>query len=89
MIRKSKDCCCTSWKDIVKELWEKYQGVVKKITFNGQDYYPDGDGDVDIGLVVKGAISLKNNDDYWTLSLVDSQNATLKDMGTFWQLEVI
>ena len=86
---KRKDCCCTSWKDIVKELWEKYQGVVKKITFNGRDYYPDGEGDVNIDLIVKGAISLKDKGTYWTLTLVDSQNATLTDKGTYWELEVI
>lgn len=86
---KRKDCCCTSWKDVVKELWEKYQGVIIKIKFAGKVYTPDGDGEVDIPLKIGGAIAIADNDTYYTLTVVDSKTATLTDKGTYWELEVI
>ena len=40
------DCCSSDWKNIVKQLWAKYQNVVKSIRVDQRNYYPDGDGQI-------------------------------------------
>jgi len=89
MIKKQNDCCCTSWKDIVKQLWEKYQEIIKVIRFNGKDYYPNGDGRVEIPVRIGGAISLTDMETYWTLAVVESETATLTEGEHYWTLEVM
>ena len=88
MIKKA-DCCCTSWKDIVKQLWETYQEFIRVVRFNGKDYYPDGNGRIDIPVNIGGAIYLTDMDTYWNLTLVESKTAELIDHGNYWTLEVM
>lgn len=42
------DPCANDWKLKIKDLWENYQEVIKKVRFNGTDYTPDGQGKVTI-----------------------------------------
>lgn len=41
---------CNDWRAIVKELWNKYQNVVKSVIVNGTRLSPDGNGDVTMNL---------------------------------------
>ena len=88
MIKKT-DCCCTSWKDIVKQLWETYQEFIRVVRFNGKDYYTDGNGRIDIPVNIGGAIYLTDMDTYWNLTLVESKTSELIDHGNYWTLEVM
>jgi len=69
MIRK-KDCCgCGDWKSMLKELWEKYQDVVKGVKAGGVTAYPDGDGIADVTDAVASAVEQQISialDDYVT-----------------------
>ena len=43
------DCCCNDWKNKIKELWEKYQDVVRGVKFGDNPVsWPDGDGIVQV-----------------------------------------
>ena len=69
MIRK-KDCCgCGDWKSMLKELWMKYQDVVKGVKAGGVTAYPDGDGIADVTDAVASAVEQQISialDDYVT-----------------------
>lgn len=69
MIRK-KDCCgCGDWKSMLKELWMKYQDVVKGVKAGGMTAYPDGDGIADVTDAVASAVEQQISialDDYVT-----------------------
>ena len=87
MLRR-KDCCdCGDWKSMLRQLWEKYQNVVKSIKADNQTYYPDGDGQVSIpGLAEASIIELP---DYYILTLAsDIPTANLTDKTTYWTLQI-
>lgn len=46
--RKGMNCCCNDWKQQVKELWEKFQTVITGIKMNGHEFYPDGQGVINL-----------------------------------------
>ena len=57
MIRR-KDCCgCGDWKSQIRELWEKYQSVVKGIKAGSDTVYPDGDGIADIDGAIENEVA--------------------------------
>lgn len=57
MLRK-KDCCgCGDWKSQIKELWMKYQSVVKGIKAGPDTVYPDGDGIADIDGAIENEVA--------------------------------
>ena len=57
MLRK-KDCCgCGDWKSQIKELWMKYQSVVKGIKAGSDTVYPDGDGIADIDGAIENEVA--------------------------------
>ena len=53
ILRKGRNCCCNDWKDQIKQLWEKYQGVIKTIKSGGTVIYPDGNGQADITALIE------------------------------------
>ena len=88
---RKKDCCgCSDWKQMLKELWEKYQGTVRGIKVGNVTVYPDGNGtailpelDLDTGV---GLIDLSS---YWVMITTPGGNATLTNKTTYYQLDVI
>lgn len=57
MLRK-KDCCgCGDWKSQIRELWMKYQSVVKGIKAGSDTVYPDGDGIADIDGAIENEVA--------------------------------
>lgn len=88
MLRK-KDCCdCGDWKSMLRQLWEKYQNVVKRIKADGKTFYPDGDGEV----VLPGMLSdleLVDMGTYW-YAVIDTtiSSISLTDKTSYWTLEV-
>lgn len=51
MITRKGSDCCNDWRNVVKELWAKYQNTIRKIRVNGQVFDPDGDGLADLGTI--------------------------------------
>lgn len=85
---RDNDCCCNSWKDQVKQLWENYQEVAKAVKVHGTTYYPDGSGTVDLPGMLTDGVTLTQYPTYYKLNVIDSGNATLTNMVTYWNLEV-
>ena len=81
------DPCANDWKLKIKELWEKYQNVVKSIKADNQTYYPDGQGQVSIpGLAEASIIDMSS---YYILTLAsDIPAANLTDKTTYWTLQI-
>lgn len=46
--------CCNSWKEKLNQAWGLATTAVRKITLNGTDYTPDGNGNVDLGTIQGG-----------------------------------
>lgn len=46
--------CCQSWKEKLNQAWGLATTAVRKITLNGTDYTPDGNGAVDLGTIQGG-----------------------------------
>ena len=82
------DTCANDWKLKIKELWEKYQNVVKAIKADGKTFYPDGQGQV----ILPGMLSdleLVDMETYW-YAVIDTEisSISLTDKTTYWTLEV-
>ena len=90
MGRIVKDCdpCCNDWKSQVRELWNRYQEVVKKIRLNGSTRAPDGNGLVDLGSISPGA-EIVDMTNYYTLQIFSGELVALNDQGTYWEISVI
>ena len=88
-IKSNIDCCCNDWMNVIKTIWARVQGMVTSIHYAGNDYYPDGDGKIDLPTpIVTGFVSLFIGDDYCVLATAEGANATLTDKTTYWTLEV-
>lgn len=46
--------CCQSWKEKLNQAWGLATTAIRKITLNGTDYTPDGNGAVDLGTIQGG-----------------------------------
>lgn len=82
------DPCCNDWKMRIKELWEKYQGVVTSIKASNKTYYPDGAGQVALpGMLTD--LELVDMGTYWNAVIeTDISSISLTDNGTYWELMV-
>ena len=83
-----KDCCCNDWKSVIKQLWENYQDIVKSVKIAGTQYYPDGDGMVNIPGALSDGVTLTQYPTYYNLKVLDIGNTTLYDLGTYYAIEV-
>lgn len=84
----TKDCCCSDWKSIIKELWAKYQNVITKIKAGGKTFYPDGDGQVELpGMLTD--LELVDMGTYWNAVIdTDISSISLTDKTTYWTLAI-
>lgn len=83
------DCCCSDWKSIIKELWEKYQNAVRTVRLNGKVCYPDGDGNVILpDVTYTGTIAIWDMLTYWQIQTSDYSNATITNKTTYYEIEV-
>lgn len=80
IIRKDSDCCC-EWKQMIQELWSKFQSVIQGIRFNGHTFYPNGEGVIDLQYwYQKGTTSI--TPDKWNenqQATIDIDNLTSED----------
>lgn len=89
--RKGAECCdpCgNDWKNIVKQLWEKYQEIVRGIRADGREYWPDGSGMVELPGILSD-IELVDMGSYWN-AVIDTSISSIslsEDTG-YWVLEV-
>jgi len=67
----AEDCCCSSMADKVKWIMERIGSMVTGVKVNGTDYYPDGNGKVQINLKSVGGQSLLGTGDISTTSDVE------------------
>ena len=82
------DCCSSDWKNIVKQLWAKYQNVVKSIRVDQRNYYPDGDGQIRMDGILTG-MSIVGYIGFYSLTVADDiPTANLKDMTNYFQLTI-
>lgn len=84
------DPCANDWKLMIKQLWERYQGVVRRITMGGRTYEPDGDGRVILPAYEEPVIGVRLLDmsEFWTLITFNDDVVRLTDNGTYWTMEV-
>ena len=82
------DCCCSDWKSVIKELWAKYQNVVTKIKADGNTYYPDSDGQVELpGMLTD--LELVDMGEYWNAVIdTDISTISLTDETDYWTLAI-
>ena len=83
-----QDCCYNDWKSIIKELWAKYQTVIRIINYNGSDFYPDGDGRVNLPdqTIISGYVGLIEYPAFWRMIATDESNVELVDNTTYWTM---
>lgn len=81
-------CGCNNWIDVVKDLWQKMQGVVRSIVADGMTFNPDGNGRVTMPGILSD-IRLTSMPEYWIMSIDKSiSDVILIDEGTYYTLEV-
>lgn len=71
----------------ILRLFEKTKGVVKEISFNGESYTADEEGELDLGTIAPGA-DLVDQLTYWTLVIYDADTVSLTDKLDYWELTV-
>ena len=85
MLRK-KDCCgCGDWKSQIRELWEKYQSVVKGLKAGDDTVYPDGDGIADIDGAIENEVARQISDE--SLVTQTDLSEAIADFATVDQLD--
>lgn len=85
MLRK-KDCCgCGDWKSQIRELWEKYQSVVKGIKAGSDTVYPDGDGIADIDDAIENEVARQISEE--SLVTQSDLSEAIADFATVNQLD--
>ena len=82
------DPCANDWKLKIKELWERYQEIVRSIKADGRTYYPDGQGQVELPGILSDVI-LTDMTSYYNLT-IDTEVSVLNlvDQTTYWQLTI-
>lgn len=54
---KDNDCCCSDWKNIIKELWANYQNMITSVKAGAVVAYPDGNGQVDLDNAIAAEVA--------------------------------